>query len=338
MTRALLIAAGGGIGDVLLATPVARALAGRYDAVDGVTARAHRVVMERSGAFDAVFDDAPLRELVPLLAARHYDAAVVTWATSHTALLPLVARIPVRVGQARRIYSRAFTDRVTVRSERGDRLTHWTQILLDYARAIGCDVADPTPRFLVRDDDRAAARAIVAARAGGGVYAVLHPTRGIAGRRERWPIAGFVSLVRAIRERYGIESFISGSVEDAGIADAIASQSGAISVAGAASLATFAALAERASIVVAMDSGPMHLAAAVGAPTVGVFALASDEPDRWAPLGPRTTSVRNTYPCPPSHRKETCPDFACIRDLDTAQILEQIDRVRAVPAQSEQRS
>ena len=91
------------------------------------------------------------------------------------------------------------------------------------------------------------------------------------------------------------------------------------------SIGTFGALAERAAYVVAMDSGPMHVAAAVGAPTVGLFELASDEPDRWAPIGAHVAVVRGTYPCPPSHRKETCPDFACVRDLDVTRVLAALD-------------
>jgi len=74
-----------------------------------------------------------------------------------------------------------------------------------------------------------------------------------------------------------------------------------------------------------MDSGPMHIAAAVGAPTVGIFALQSDEPDRWAPLGLRTALVRPTYPCPPGHRKETCPNFACVANLEIPLVLSAVD-------------
>ena len=51
----------------------------------------------------------------------------------------------------------------------------------------------------------------------------------------------------------------------------------------------------------------------------------SDEPDRWAPLGPRVAVVRATYPCPPGHRKETCPDFACVRELDPTRVLTALD-------------
>jgi ADP-heptose:LPS heptosyltransferase len=103
-----------------------------------------------------------------------------------------------------------------------------------------------------------------------------------------------------------------------------------LSIAGATSIGGFAALARRAAFVVAMDSGPMHVAAAAGAPTVGIFALQSDEPDRWAPLGAHTAVIRPSYPCPPDHRKETCPDFACVRALDVDAILAAVDDVRAV--------
>jgi ADP-heptose:LPS heptosyltransferase len=113
------------------------------------------------------------------------------------------------------------------------------------------------------------------------------------------------------------------------VAANVASRCGGISLAGATSFPAFAAIAQRARCVVAMDSGPMHLAAAAGAPTVGIFALQSDEPDRWAPLGPRTAVVRAAYPCPPQHRKETCPDFACVRELDVAAIVAAAQRLLA---------
>ncbi len=318
--RALLVAAGGGLGDTLLAGVVARALRARFTAVDAVVLPSHADVARHVPSIERVI---PLGMPLP----ERYGAAVVTWATFGTALLPWRARIPVRVGQARRLYSAFFTHRVLVRSELGDRTTHWTQILLDYARAIGCDVADATPEFAVRDGDRDAADALLSARAIRGPYAVLHPTRGLSAHRARWPVDGFVALARRLLARDGVPVLVTGSADDAEIAAAIAdgAGAGATSVAGTTSIGTFAALAQRARAVVAMDSGPMHVAAASGAPTVGIFALQSDEPDRWAPRGPRVTVVRPTYPCPPWHRKETCPDFACVRALDEDGVLTALD-------------
>ncbi len=204
-------------------------------------------------------------------------------------------------------------------------MTHWTQILLDFARAIGCDDPVARPAFVTTEEDRAAAATLLAQVGVEGDFAVLHPTRGLSAQRARWPAAGFIALARALRARDGLPLLVSGAPADAPVAEAIAAGSGAISIAGATTLGTYAALAERARHVVAVDSGPMHVAAAVGAPTVGIFALQSDEPDRWAPLGDHVRVVRAVYPCPPDHRKETCPDFACVRHLDLAGILAALD-------------
>jgi ADP-heptose:LPS heptosyltransferase len=327
--RALLVAAGGGIGDTLLAGVVAHALRSRYAHVDALVLPAHRAVAEHDPGIERVHVlGAPLAT-AEALRREDYAAAIVTWANLTTAAVPALANIPIRAGQARRLYSRLFTERVTVRSELGDRTTHWTQILLDYARAIGCDDPLAQPAFVPSAEDRAAADALLAARGISGSFAMLHPTRGLSAAHARWPTAGFVALARALRERDGLPLLVTGSGADAALADDIARASETISVAGATSIGTFAALAQRAWYVVAMDSGPMHVAAATGAPTVGIFALQSDEPDRWAPIGPRTAVVRAVYPCPPAHRKETCPDFACVRHLDIAAIMRARDGLTA---------
>jgi heptosyltransferase-2 len=320
--RALLVAAGGGLGDTLLAGVVARALRRRWAAVDAVVLPAHHELALRMPDLDRVI---AFGGRLP----DRYAAAVVTWATLGTALLPWRARIPRRVGQARRLYSALFTDRVVIRSELGDRTTHWTQILLDYARALDCDVEDATPAFAPTDADRAAAQTLLRVHDVRGPYAILHPTRGLSAQRSRWPLDGFVALAQRLIARDGIPLFVSGTKDDAPIADAIAERAGrgVISLAGATSIGAFGALAAGACAVVAMDSGPMHVAAAVGAPTVGIFALQSDEPDRWAPLGPHVALVRPDYPCPPGHRKETCPDFACVRALDSAPVLAALDNL-----------
>ena len=325
--KALVVARGGGIGDVLLATPAIRALRSRYDAVVALTTPAHLAILVNNPDLAEVWaSDGALGNDVARARAFGFDACVVTWATPRDALLPFLAGIPERVGQARRLYSPLFTKRVVVRSERGDRETHWTQILLDYARALDCDTPDPVPTFVVTAVAREAiARALAAARVAPS-YVVLHPTRGISAIRDRWPTERFVALARALVAR-GFAVVVTGTNDDRPIAETIARDAGAVSFAGTTSIGEFAALARGARAVVAMDSGPMHLAAAVGAPTVGIFALQSDEPERWAPLGSRTAIVRATYPCPGDHRKETCPDFACVARIDIGRVLQKLDAV-----------
>jgi ADP-heptose:LPS heptosyltransferase len=326
--RALLVAAGGGIGDTLLAGVVARALRARYAAVDAVVLPEHVDLAAHIPEIERVI---PFGERL----RERYAAAIVTWATLGTAMLPWRARIPIRVGQARRLYSPLFTERVVVRSELGDRTSAWTDVLLDYARAIGLPASDPVPAFRITDEERRDARALLGVHDATNGYYVLHPTRGISGQRARWPTSGLAALARSLTARDGLPVLVSGAPDDAVIAQTIADDAGrgVFSIAGATTIGTFAAVAADARVVYAMDSGPMHVAAAVGAPTVGIFALQSDEPDRWAPRGRLTAVVRPTYPCPASHRKETCPDFPCVRDLDVRGILAAGDGLLATPAE-----
>lgn len=312
-----------------MATVVARALREKYERVDALTLPGHAGVLARVPDIESVLLDDPAlsdADLAQRVAQEAYDAAIVTWATSRTANVPFAARIPVRVGQARRLYSWRFTNRVIVRSERGDVTSHWTQILLDYARAIGCDTADATPRFVPLQADAEAADALLreigieAQR-----FAIVHTTNAIAPQRGIWPTQGWSALVQAVRQRWNVPVLLTGAPADRAIVEEIARQSGGIPVAGKTSQGGFGALARRAQFFAGITTGSMHIAAAVGCPTVGIFPFQTDTPERWAPLGPRTAIVRASYPCRPGERKETCPDYACIANLDVPRIIAAID-------------
>jgi ADP-heptose:LPS heptosyltransferase len=322
--RALLYCGGGGIGDSLMASIVARALHERYETVDALTLPSHVSTLERVSDIDAVFSDSgeDERELARTIAARCYDAAVVTWATPRTARVPQLAGIPVRVGQARRLYSWRFTHRVTVRSELGDVTSHWSEILLDYARALGCDSPGGFPSFQTTQTDRAQAQALMQSlELGDKPFAIVHTTNAIAPQRAIWPISGWARLVNEVRERFDLAVVLSGNDADREIVESIASESASVSVAGRTSIGGFAALAARSRLFAGITTGSMHLAAAVGTPTVGIFPFQTDTPERWAPLGPRTAIVRASFPCRMGERKETCPDYACIANLDVPRIL-----------------
>ncbi len=322
---ALVVCAGGGIGDSLLASPAARALHERFARVDALTLPGHRAALERVPDFDAVLTDDGEEEerLARRLAERAYAAAIVTWATARVARVARRARIPIRVGQARRLYSGFFTRRVVVRSERGDVSSHWTDVLLDYARALGCDTADAVPRFEPTAADDAEANRIARER---GIeaerYLILHPSNAIATQRN-WPVGGWAALARATHARFGLPVVVTGSAAERSIVEGIcaASSGASVALAGATSIGAFGSLAKRARAYVGITTGAMHVAAAGGAPTGGIFPFQSDFPDRWAPLGTKTAVVRASYPCHRGDTKERCSDYACIANLDVERIL-----------------
>ncbi len=329
MTRALLYCAGGGIGDSLVASVVGRALRTKYERVDALTLPGHRSTLERVPDLDAVFvdDGGDEQALAGTLAARNYDASVVTWATARTARVPKLAKIPVRVGQARRLYSGDFTKRVVVRSERGDVTSPWVDILLDYARALGCDTNDRIPAFVPTAEDIAEAESVILRcepKASLEGQIILHPTNAIASQRGIWPTQGWAALARALAENFECTVLLSGAQADAAINEAIlreAQNERIVDIAGKLSIGAFGALAQRAGGFVGITTGTMHVAAAVGAPTLGIFPFQSDFPERWGPLGARTAVVRASYPCHRGDTKENCSDYACIANLDVDRIL-----------------
>jgi ADP-heptose:LPS heptosyltransferase len=328
VNRALLYCAGGGIGDSLVASIVARALRQRYGTVDALTLPGHAAALRRVPDVDDVLTDdgGDEKSLSSRLRERQYGACIVTWATLRAARVAQNAGIPVRVGQARRLYSYRFTIRVPVRSENGDVTSHWSQILLDYARALGCDAADAVYRFVpTQADGDEAAQLLAQIDAGGSPagegFVILSPCNAIAPKVPAWPTGGWARLGAELRRRLRARVLVGGDVSDAALAQAVARDAGAVSIAGSASIGAFGALAQRARAFVGITTGSMHVAAAAGCPTVGIFPFQSDVPDRWAPLGPRTAVVRPFYRCHRGDTKERCRDYACVEAIDPARVI-----------------
>lgn len=148
------------------------------------------------------------------------------------------------------------------------------------------DEAPPPPRLGLRLAERHLAEAAAALAAAGiaGPFAVLAPLAvgRIAGRSKQWP--GFPLLARLLAERLPVVG-CPGPGEGPAMASAVP---GARLLNGL-GVGAYGAVMARARVVVANDSGPMHLAAAVGAPVLGVFGVA--DPARTRPWSPRAATV-----------------------------------------------
>lgn len=266
------------------------------------------------------------RDLGDRLGAAHFTHAVVFWSTARIASAVRRARIGVRVGQARRLYSWMYTKRVTIRTENGDTASHWTDVQMDYARALGAGSEPDDFRIDIRlrSDDVERAETLLANEKVVGRYAIFHAARGLDLAHVRWPVERFAAIGDAIGSAFDVPVLLTGSPADRPTIERIgdAMRAPHVVTAGKSGLMQLSALLAHARLVVALDSGPMHIAAALGAPTVGIFALRTDLPDRWRPLGPSVAVVRPTYPCPAWHRKENCPDFACYAALSPAAVID----------------
>lgn len=133
--------------------------------------------------------------------------------------------------------------------------------------------------------------------------AVLNPNVGELAPERRWPLERFGALARAL-VLDGFDVAVIGAPDEAEVSAALLGHAGAeslegrvLDLAGGLSLGELFALLARADLVVSNDSGPMHLAAALGAPTLGLFG--PESPRRYAPVGLRAVALWDAPPCGP---------------------------------------
>jgi ADP-heptose:LPS heptosyltransferase len=128
--------------------------------------------------------------------------------------------------------------------------------------------AEPYPAVAVTDEDRAAADVVLAGRP--GPYAVLHA--GATDARRRWPPERFAAVADHLTSR-GLTVLLTGTLAERELTAGVAARaaSDVVDLAGRLSLAALAGVLDRCDVVMSNDTGPMHLADAVGTPTVGIF-------------------------------------------------------------------
>lgn len=138
---------------------------------------------------------------------------------------------------------------------------------LEVAGLVGALPTGLQPRVVVTDRDRAEADALVPFSPS---LVVLNP--GASDPRRRWPAHHFAQLAAALAGQ-GHQLAVTGAAFDRPLAATILAAAGSagLDLTGRVSLGGTAAVFERARVVISNDTGPLHLAAAVGAPTVGIF-------------------------------------------------------------------
>jgi ADP-heptose:LPS heptosyltransferase len=152
------------------------------------------------------------------------------------------------------------------------------------------------------------------ARFGEGAPVVLNPGGGWASKL--WPAERFGELARGLRAR-GLRPLVSFGPGEEGLADRVVAASGAAAERSfPTSLLDYVELARRARLVVAADTGPLHLACAVGTPVVALFG--PTDPARNGPFAPDDVVLRRTPACAPCYSR-TCARHAGVMDAVTAE-------------------
>ena len=346
MTRFLIVRLGA-LGDVVHAIPVAAALRRAFpDArIDWLVSAKHREILDLVPIIDRrlVIDDPSTRAArsgqagapqgTSLLSAigelrrSRYDVAIDLQGLIKSAVLARLSGAARVIGfssryarerAARLFYTEAHDPgRGGLYDPRETR--HVVDINLGLLTRLGIDA--PAREFPIEDVDSAAARA--ARESAGGRYALLNP--GAAWPNKRWPPARLAAIAVALRARHGLMSVVLwGPGEEALAAEVVAGATGAAVLSPKTTIADLTALARHGALMVSGDTGPTHIAAALGTPIVGIYG--PTRPARNGPMSPLDVTVSRDEVCQCHHLRRCTRERMCLLDIEVAEVLEAVER------------
>lgn len=213
------------------------------------------------------------------------------------------AGIPQRLGYARGGRGLLLTHSIPAPTRNPARL-HQRFYYLDLVTALGAPSDSSLPKLRKDPTTVSGSRGLVLAICPGAEY----------GPAKRWPVENFVTVARHFVSTRKAKIVLLGAPVDVPIAEEFARQlPGVDNRVGKTSLVEFMAALVSARLVLCNDSGAMHLASALGVPTMAVFG--STEPQLTGPMGQRSRVLRHHVPCSPCFLRECPIDFACMKGI-----------------------
>ncbi len=290
------------IGDIVLTTPVIRSLRIAFpDAFLAYMGDATAVALLQENPF--------LNQIIPfdfsrptyqeqprvalLLRRLHFDWVIDLFGNPRSALLTYLSGARVRVGLERKGRGRLYTHRI-----RDDgKPKSAVEFHLQFLRALGIAPASHRPELFLSEQELTDAGAMVSTDR---PLVVLHP--GASWPAKRWLPKRFAQLAGDLQSRHGVSVVLTGGPnEDALLDDVRKRISPPPEVFRGLPLRQLAALYARAAAVVSNDAGPMHIAASLGTPTIGLFGPGEEQ--IWFPYdsGEGHRALRKDVPCHPCH-------------------------------------
>jgi hypothetical protein len=153
----------------------------------------------------------------------------------------------------------------------------------------------------------------------------------------QWPAEHFAALIDLLAERDQVNAVLIGGADEAELAEdvlaAVVNRQAVVSLVGRTSLRHLPGLLAACVLYVGNNSGPKHIAAALGVPTIGIHSGVVDAIE-WGPVGKRAVALRRNMACSPCYlaRAEDCPRaLACLRGLEPTLVHHSAEMLLARP-------
>jgi heptosyltransferase I len=326
----ILIVKLGALGDVVHAIPVAAALRRAFPSarIDWLVSPKHREILDLVPVIDRrlVMNDARTIAAIRELRGNQYDVAIDLQGLMKSAALARASGAARVIGFTSRyareklaslLYTEAYDPGGGGMYHADERHVVYTNLAVLEALGIHAGV----PEFPIDRVDSAVAAGVAAQT--GGRYAILNP--GAAWPNKRWMPARFAAIATELRSRHAVASIVTWGPGDEALAREVADGSaGAASISPRTTIADIVALARGASLYVSGDTGPAHIAAAVGAPIVGIYG--PTRPSRNGPWAAADITVSRSDVCQCHHLRQCRLQTMCLEDIQIDEVFAAVER------------
>ena len=332
--KILVTQTGGWIGDMILLTPALRALKRAYP-------RSHltllirplvAALMESCPYVDEVIIDTKgngvdrargFLQLVRRVRRGRFDLAVVVHPTSfRNALIPFLAGIPLRVGSnvgGRGILlSKSCTDDTTL---------HEVNRYLRVLQLINIDDPAAGLEFWHTDADLRAVHQLLGSCNVVPEDRIIGINLGTTWGTKSWALDRFADVIAGIQNRFEGAIVLTGSSSEVGLGKALQGliKTEVINLIGKTTILQLGALIEQCNLYLTCDSGPMHIAAAVGTPTIALFGPTN--PQRHRPYGEGHHVIEKDVSCRSCYKRKCMRTDApnlCMTEIQASDVVERI--------------
>jgi lipopolysaccharide heptosyltransferase I len=327
----LLLVRLGSLGDVIHAVPAAAALRAAFPDVriDWVTDPRYVAVLDLVEGLDRriALDTRALMSgphsalgVLARLRHEHYDAVLDLQGLVKSAALARAASGRRTIGMSRQDLREPAAGLLYTESVDVSSAAHVIYKGLGLLRAL--DVEDTTIRFPLRVPVVDAIESL-ARRGGAAGFVLLNP--GAAWPNKRWPVANFGALAARLLATFGMRSTVMWGPGEQDLAAGVAAASGGAADIGPATTVTdIFALARAARLMISGDTGPMHIAAAVGTPIVGLFGPTRSE--RNGPWSPDDVTISRMASCECAYQRTCRRNQMCIADISVEDVVHAAER------------
>lgn len=334
------------IGDLVLSTPVFSELRKQFPKawIAALTFKENRQILEGNPFLDEIilYDKQDTGKsfwrnwkFSRGLSKKKFDVVIHLHATNRMHFVSWLAGIPVRIGWNRRLgwaLTHAFPD---IKKE-GRK--HEAEYNFELLAPLGVKCPDsPGLYFPVPLPAEAAVRGLFKNLKISSDKPLVILSPGASCASKRWPAERFAQTAEALAARYPIQFAAIGTHADRSLIQRLKAQTPTpiLDLSGQLDLSMLAAFLKQAALLISNDSGPVHMAAAVGTPVISIFGRRQPglSPTRWRPLGGDSRFIWKDVGCDPCLAHECqihflCLDAISVEDVlkEAAQFLEQVLR------------